>query len=173
MGMRWDPMRDAMSLREAMDRLLEDSFIGPRGAQRTGRAAQTLPIDLWETEDSLQVRVPLPGVKPEAEDLEITVHGNVLTIRADLPGVGSEEADEARGRGMRWIHREVPRGEATRTVELPMEVDAEKARAHFGDGLLLLTLPKAQAARPRQIKITPAEAAGNQARGAPQPNAEP
>jgi len=153
MGMRWDPFRDAMSLREAMDRLLEQSIISPRGGQ-AARGSVALPIDMWETTDSIEVRVPLPGVKPEAEDLDINIDGNVLTIRAQLPGVANEES-EATGQGIRWIHRELPRGEARRTVELPVAVDADAARAHFGDGLLLLTLPKAQTARPRRINVTP------------------
>lgn len=154
MGMRWDPFRDAMSLREAMDRLLEQSVISPRGGPSQGRAPLTLPIDLWETSDSLVVRVPLPGARPEDDDVDISVDGNVLTIRARLPGVAGEDS-EAPGQGIRWIYREVPRGEARRTVELPIAVDADKAEAHFGNGLLVLTLPKAQAARPRRITVTP------------------
>ena len=159
MATRWDPFRDAMSLREAMDRLLAESFVQPGGQSGTGRGAQVLPIDMWETEDSLVVRAPMPGAKVEADDVDIQIHQNVLTIRARLPGAGEEETEgkgsQERGRGMRWIHREVPRGEFARSVELPIAIDPENVRAHFGDGLLLLTLPKAQAARPRQIKITP------------------
>jgi HSP20 family protein len=154
MGMRWDPFRDAMSLREAMDRLLEQSVISPRGPGAQARGSLTLPIDLWETSDSLVLRVPLPGVKPEAEDLDISVDGNVLTIRASLPGVAGEDS-EAPGEGIRWIAREVPRGEARRRIELPIAVEADAATAHFANGLLLLTFPKAQAARPRRINVTP------------------
>ena len=160
MGMRWDPFREAMSLREAMDRLLEESVVRPGGRQAGARgAAQTLPIDMWETNDSLEVRAPVPGAKVDADDIDISIHNNVLTIRARLPGVANEETEgrgsEQRGQGIRWIHREVPRGEFSRTVELPIAIDPEKAHAHFGEGLLLLTLPKAQTARPRQIKVTP------------------
>ena len=160
MGARWDPFRDAMSLREAMDRLLEQSVISPRGAAGAARGTQTLAIDLWETSDSLVVRVPLPGVKPENEDVEISVDGSVLTIRARLPDAAGEggEADAATGgadKRVRWIAREVPRGDAQRSIELPVAVDADRAEAHFGNGLLLLTLPKAQAARPRRINVTP------------------
>jgi HSP20 family protein len=152
MAARWDPFRDAMSLREAMDRLLEQSIINPRGGP-SGRGTLTLPIDLWETTDSLVARVPLPGVKPD--DVDIDVNGNVLTIRTKLPGAAGEDS-EAPGEGIRWIYREVPRGEARRAVELPIAVDADAATARFADGLLVLTLPKAQAARPRRITVTPA-----------------
>jgi HSP20 family protein len=153
MAARWDPFRDAMSLREAMDRLLEQSIISPRGAQ-SARGTLTLPIDLWETSDSLVVRVPLPGAKPEADDVDIDVDGNTLTIKARLPGAAGEDS-EAPGEGIRWLFREVPRGEARRTVELPVAVDADAATARFANGLLVLTLPKAQSARPRRINVTP------------------
>ncbi len=151
MATRWDPFRDAMSLREAMDRLLEQSVISPRGGT-SARGGLTLPIDLWETSDSLVARVPLPGAKPEAVDID--VNGNVLTIRAQLPGAADEDS-QAPGQGVRWIYRELPRGEAQRSLELPVAVDADGATARFADGLLVLTLPKAQAARPRRITVTP------------------
>ena len=171
MSMHWHPLRDAMSLREAMDRLLEDSFIQPRGGQRAGREAQTLPIDMWEATDRLMVRTALPGAKPDADDVDITIDRGMLTIRARLPGAADEESEgrgsDARGHEVRWLYRELPRGEFTRTVELPIEVDPENARAHFGDGLLLLTLPKAQAARPRQIKVN--VGSGESSTGSEQP----
>jgi HSP20 family protein len=151
MGTRWDPFRDALSLREAMDRLLEESFVRP--GQRRGAVGQVLPIDMWETQDSLVVRAPMPGAKPEADDIDINVEGGVLSLRVRLPGAADEEEGTS-GRGIRWIHREIPRGEMTRTVELPIAVDPDRATAHFGAGLLELTLPKADVARPKQIKIT-------------------
>jgi HSP20 family protein len=151
MAARWDPFRDAMSLREAMDRLLEQSIINPRGGP-SARGAITLQVDLWETSDSLVARVPLPGVKPD--DVDIDVNGNVLTIRANLPAAAGEDP-EGDSEAVRWIYREVPRGEARRTLELPIAVDADAATARFADGLLVLTLPKAQTARPRRINVTP------------------
>ena len=156
MNARWDPFRDAMSLREAMDRLLEQSVISPRGGPGAGRGAQTLAIDLWETSDALVVRAPLPGVKSENE-VEISIDGTMLTIRARLPDAAGEggEAGEGTEQRVRWIAREVPRGEVQRSVELPVAVDADRATAHFGNGLLLLTLPKAQVGRPRRINVTP------------------
>ena len=172
MGMRWDPMREVMSLREAMDRLLEESVIRPRagGSPAGGRGGQTLPVDLWETNDSFILRAPMPGAKLEAGDVDVSIDQNVLTLRARLPGVANEESEgkgsNERGTGVRWILHEVPRGEFSRTVELPMAVDPEQVRAHFGDGLLLLTLPKAQAARPRQIKITAASPTSQHGGGA-------
>ncbi len=171
MGMRWDPMREVLSLREAMDRLLEESVIRPRtGSSAAGRGAQTLPLDVWETKDNFQVRVQTPGAKLEADDIDIGIDNATLTIRARLPGVANEESEEKgsdqRGTGIRWILHELPRGELTRTVELPSSVDSEGARAHYGDGLLVLTLPKQQAARPRQIKINAASPTEQHGEGA-------
>ena len=171
MNARWDPFRDALSLREAMDRLLEQSVISPRGPQGPGgptsRGGRPLPIDMWETPESIVVRAPLPGARPDDESLEINVEGNVLTIRAQLLG-GAEEGEEAgapgqaarggqagqAGRGFRWLVREIPRGEVSRVVELPVQVDADRASARFVNGLLELTLPKVQTARARRINVT-------------------
>lgn len=154
MSTRWDPFRDAMSLRDAMDRLLEQSVISPRGGHGPTRGATTLPLDLWETPDAVIARVPLPGIRPDDESIDVSVDGNVLTIRARMPGISGDDG-EAPDQGMRWIHREVPRGEVRRAVELPIAVDADRATAQFTHGLLQLTLPKLQPARPRKINVTP------------------
>ena len=181
MNARWDPFRDALSLREAMDRLLEQSVISPRGgpggqAGPTSRGGRPMPIDMWETADSLVVRAPLPGARADDESLEINVEGNVLTIRAQILG-GAEDAEDAAassrpgqggqaetggesgqpgqgGRGVRWLAREIPRGEVSRVIELPVQVDADRAGARFVNGMLELTLPKVQTARARRINVT-------------------
>ena len=158
----WDPFRNALTLREAMDRLFEHSVVQGHGGQQApaaGGRAQPLPIDMWETAESLVVRAPMPGAKVEAGDIDISVHRDVLTIRVRLPEAADEKPD-TQGRGIRWLHREIPRGEFARTVELPIPVNADKAEAHYGEGLLLLTLPKADAARPRQIKVNIGESGG-------------
>jgi len=171
MNARWDPFRDALSLREAMDRLLEQSVVSPRGAGpggATARGGQPLPIDMWETADSIVVRAPLPGARADEGSLDVSVEGNVLTIRAQILAGADEEHDQAApgqgnptnadpgqaGRGVRWIVREIPRGEVSRVVELPTGVDADRASARFANGLLELTLPKVQTARARRINVT-------------------
>ncbi|MGE3268210.1 MAG: Hsp20/alpha crystallin family protein [Chloroflexota bacterium] len=190
MNARWDPFRDAVSLREAMDRLLEQSFISPRTGSRAGVHVSALPIDLWETADSLVARVALPGVTPDGDDVDISIDGNVLTIRATLPEAATDAEHQARsqtdgeaatgssGSGssasgssetpqregaqtsqssprVRWITRELTRGEVGRSIELPVAVDADGATARFSAGLLVLTIPKARATRPRRITVTP------------------
>jgi HSP20 family protein len=140
--MRWQPFSELMSLRDAMDRLFDEMFFQPT---RTGRAgAMTLPIDMHETDKDLIVRAPLPGVKPE--DVEITVSGDTLTIRGEL------KRDEKVQRE-NYFYQEWRYGQFTRTVALPKAVQADKASAHFEDGVLTLTLPKAEEAKVRRIEI--------------------
>ena len=162
MNARWDPFRDALSLREAMDRLLEQSVVSPRGGGPggpTARGGRPLPIDMWETADSIVVRAPLPGARADEGSLDVNVEGNVLTIRAQVLAGADDEREEGgqpgqAGRGVRWIVREIPRGEVSRVVELPVQVDADRATARFANGLLELTLPKVQTARARRINVT-------------------
>jgi HSP20 family protein len=75
---RWDPFRDVISLREALNSLVEESFVRPGSPPSTGWAA-SLPLDVAETEGEFVIKASLPGIKPE--DVQITVHGDTLTIR--------------------------------------------------------------------------------------------
>ncbi|HEX6123374.1 MAG TPA: Hsp20/alpha crystallin family protein, partial [Ktedonobacterales bacterium] len=77
---RWDPLGDMMSLRDAMDRLLHESFVMPSGMASSG-GRQALPLDVIENDDNYVVSAWLPGVKPD--DVQITVQGNTLTIRGE------------------------------------------------------------------------------------------
>jgi HSP20 family protein len=145
---RWNPFREMMSLREAMDRLLEDSVVRPTGlaqGTRAGGESFGFPMDVSERDDNYVVRASLPGVKPD--DVQITVQGDTLHIR------GETKQENERRDGERWITREHRSGRFERVVTLPTAVDTEKAEARFDNGVLELTLPKAEALRPRQIKI--------------------
>jgi len=141
---RWDPFRETISLRDAMNSLLQESFIRPGGMQGQNGGATTLPLDIAENENEFVVKASLPGVKPE--DVQITVHGNTLTIR------GESRAEEEK-KGEHWHIRERRHGAFQRSVSLATPVDSDKAQAHYDNGVLTLTLPKSEAARPRQIKI--------------------
>jgi len=140
---RWDPFREAISLRDAMDSLLQESFVRPGGMPaQAGYAA--MPLDVCEAEDEFVVKAALPGIKPE--DVQITVQGDTLTIR------GESKAEEEK-KGERWHLRERRSGSFQRSVALSSPVDPDKARAHFEHGVLTLTMPKSEAAKPRQIKV--------------------
>jgi HSP20 family protein len=140
---RWDPFREAVSLRDAMNSLLQDSFVRPNGLSAP-TAPAALPLDVSETEDAFVVKASLPGIKPE--DVEITVQGDTLTIRGE-----SQAEDEKKGE--HWHLRERRFGSYQRSVSLATPVNSDRAQASYEHGVLTLTLPKSEAAKPRQIKI--------------------
>jgi len=140
---RWDPFREAVSLGDAMNLLFRESFVRPSsGTGQSGLA--TLPLDVSENENEFVVKASLPGVKPE--DVQITVHGDTLTIRAET------KAEEEK-KGERWHLRERRSGSFQRSLSLATPVNSDKAQAQFEHGVLTLVLPKSEQAKPRQIKV--------------------
>jgi HSP20 family protein len=139
----WEPFREAVSLRDAMNSLLQESFVRPAGGHGHS-AAVALPLDVAENENEFVVKASLPGFKPE--NVQITIQGDALSIRA-------EAKTEEEQKGDRWHLRERRSGSFQRSLALGTPVDSEKAHADFEHGVLTLTLPKAEASKPRQIKI--------------------
>jgi HSP20 family protein len=144
---RWDPWGDIVSLREAMNNLLEESFVRPRPGVSGPGMASSLALDVKETPDRFIVTASVPGVA--SSDIDITVLGDTLRIR----GERKDETEES-GEGGRWLLRERRFGSFERTVSLPALVNPEEARADFKDGVLTITLPKADVAKPRSIPVT-------------------
>lgn len=142
---RWDPWGDLVSLREAMNNLLEESFVRPRPGASAGTPAG-LAIDVRETADAFVVAASVPGVN--SDDVDITVLGDVLRIRGER-----REPAEQDGQNGRWIIRERRVGAFERTVSLPTTVKSDAASAEFADGVLTVTLPKAEEAKPRSIPV--------------------
>jgi HSP20 family protein len=140
---RPSPFGELMSLRSAMDRLFEDSFVRRPFGDFDQLGA--LPLDVTSTADALIVEAALPGFKPE--DVEITVENNTLTIRGDL----RQERNEGEGEN---LVQEIRRTSVSRTVALPAGLEADKATASFENGMLKLSFPKAEAIKPRQIRIS-------------------
>lgn len=145
---RWDPFREVVSLSDAVNSLLRESFVRPGAGMSGGLAA--LPLDVVENENEFVVRASLPGIKPE--DVQITVHGDTLTIR------GEQKAEEEK-KGETWHLRERRLGAFQRSLALNTPIDPDKADAKFEHGVLTLTLPKSERAKPRQIKVGGAGAA--------------
>jgi len=142
----WDPFEQALTLREAMDRLLQDSFVRPpSGSNTRGNQGMMLPLDIHESEDTYTVQASLPGVKPE--DVQIQITGDTVTIRGEIKDTREEK------RGDQVIMRERRTGILARTISLPMPVDADRAEAKFENGVLTLTLPKSEQAKPRRISV--------------------
>ncbi|MGZ3431917.1 MAG: Hsp20/alpha crystallin family protein [Isosphaeraceae bacterium] len=138
----WEPLREMVSLRDAMNSLLQESFVRPVGLM--GNGAALLPLDIAETEDEFIVKASLPGVRPE--DVHITAHGDTLTIRGEMKG-------EEEKKGEHYHLRELRQGHFQRTVTLSTPISADKAQAQFENGVLTLKLPKAEESKPKEIKI--------------------
>lgn len=151
MSMIWkDPTDMFLPLRQAMDRLLEGSFIWPgRFDLFTG---QTFPIDVYESKDQQQyvVEATMAGFKPE--EIQITAEGGALTIHA----AKKQEKQEEKGG---YVRRERYEGEMTRVVTLPGAFDASNVEATYEHGVLMVRVPKAEGAKPRQIPVKVKEAA--------------
>ena len=140
---RWDPFTD---LRGTMDRLFDEGFSRPwrlLGAEQTPQEL-AFPLEVSETDGAIDVKASLPGVKPE--EVEVSIQNDVLSIR----GEHKEEAEEKK---RDYYRREIRYGSFHRSVALPAAVNADKAEATYDNGVLKLHLPKADAIKPKQIKV--------------------
>ncbi len=143
---RRDPFSDIVSLRDAMDRLFEESFVRRfDGGRLLGIEGQPLALDVYETDENLMVEASLPGINPD--EVDISVEGDRLTIKGETK---REEEKEEKGK---YHFRERRYGAFQRTLSLPVEVNADKAEATFENGVLKLTLPKVEQAKPKHIKL--------------------
>ena len=138
-------LRDFMSLRDSMDRLFEDRWVSP-GNWLTWSSTGTydVPIDVYETADEIVVRAVVSGAR--AEGIDVQFQGGVLTLRAKTE---QPELPE----GAKWLVHEMTPAEYIRQITLPRAVDADKAATTFENGVLTLTLPKTEDAKPKQIKV--------------------
>jgi len=130
-----------MTLREAMDHLFDDAFTRPL----TLRDGWSVPaVDMYQTDDEVVVKASIPGFK--AEDVQINVTGDILTLRGEV-----KQEDEKKDKA--WHIREQRWGSFERSVALPTEVIADKAKAEFENGILSITLPKAEEVKPKTITV--------------------
>jgi HSP20 family protein len=132
-----------VTLREAMDRLFEDTLVRPNAPATTG--GLRLALDVAESENGYRVWATLPGVTPE--DLDVSILGDTVRIAGEIKGTAPRD-------GERWLVRERREGRFERTFSLSMPIKADAVNASFEHGVLTLELPKVEAARPRQIKLT-------------------
>ena len=141
---RWDPFEEMTSLRDAMNQLVAESFVRPRGMA----AAFQPPLDLYETEHEYVVKLAAPGLKPD--NFDVTAQQNMLTIHGRTQD--EEEQDEQQD-GARYHIREQRFGEFSRTIRFPTQVDAEKIQASLSNGILTIRVPKAESAKPKRINV--------------------
>jgi HSP20 family protein len=137
------PRNDLMSFSRAVDRFFDDATFRPLAWG--GPVEARLPLDVTSDEDAVTIEAALPGVHPD--DVEITVHQDNLTIAV------KEQASREQKEGER-VYRELRRSSGSRTLTLPSGMDTENATASFDNGMLRLSIPRAEAAKPRQIPVT-------------------
>jgi HSP20 family protein len=138
---RWDPVREMAGMRDEMGRIFDDFFSrSPISYEGYG----TMELDMMQTEDDVVVKASMPGVKPD--DIDISVSGDTLTIR------GETKSEEEVKKADYHLH-EIRQGSFARSVLLPCPVVSDKAKAEFENGILKLTLPKAEEVKPKTITI--------------------
>ncbi len=142
--MRWDPVRESLSLRDAMDRLFEQSIVRPLAWPASTENISALALDVLEDDEDVTVRASIPGVDPE--DIDISITGDVLSIQGET----REEKEKERGD---YHLRERRYGAFQRAIRLPERVDADAAEAEFENGVLTLTLPKVEEAKPKKVEV--------------------
>lgn len=135
--------QDALTLREAMNQLFEESFVAPQCArQEASGQAQPIPVNIFQAADNVVVFAPMPGLQPE--DVEMHVSENILHIHGKKRG--SEERRDL-------LLHEWTVGPYQRSVQLPEDVDVESARASLDNGVLVVTFNKSERSKPRRIQV--------------------
>jgi HSP20 family protein len=134
------PYRRMARMREAMDRLVEENFPNTE----TNEREMVLAIDVKGNEDAYEISAFLPGVEPE--DINVEVLNNTVTIRGEFKDLEREDD--------KYLVSELPVGKFSRVITLPAPLDPGKAEATLKNGVFMLTVPKAEAHRPKAIKIS-------------------
>ncbi len=140
---RWEPFRDLLSAQREFDRLFREAF-GSFGEGEVSTRTWAPAVDIYETGNDIVVRAELPGIKPD--EVEVKVEDNTLYLKGERKFEKETKEDN--------YHRiERTYGSFARSFSLPNSIDAEKVAAEYKDGLLTLTLPKREEAKPKTIKI--------------------
>ena len=140
---RWNPVRDMITLRETMDQLFNDAYTRNR-EYRAQPPAWQLPVDAYATEDAIVLVADVPGLKPE--ELDVTLEGDTLTIRGEV---------KPRPENQNYLLRERLTGRFERVLTINTPIEANKVEATFEGGIVQIVLPKAEAVKPKQIKVNP------------------
>lgn len=164
-----NPVREFATLANAMNRAFgvdvaagyDYARNGGHNGHNVAQSKMRLPVDIWTEEEAFIITAYVPGVDPEA--VEITMEGEELTIRGSFPTLAqpaapasegeSEAAEQPVENKREYIKRELYRGAFERRMTINVPVDVEKIEATYEHGVLTLRLPKAEAVRPKQIKV--------------------
>ncbi|UCD48231.1 MAG: Hsp20/alpha crystallin family protein [Deltaproteobacteria bacterium] len=143
---RWlDPFRDLSSIQERMNQIFEDALARSRGREEGLRSGMWTPaVDIYESNDSVVVKAELPGV--EKDQISVEVKDGILSLRGER-----KFEKEVKEESYHRIERSY--GSFQRSFSLPVSVDQEKVTAQFKNGVLEVTLPKKEQAKPKQIQV--------------------
>jgi HSP20 family protein len=142
---RWDPFRELSSLQERMNRLFSDFRVRtPLGEEEITQGAWVPPVDIYETSDSIVLEAELPGLTKD--NIVVEVKDSTLTLKGD-----KKFEREVKEENYHRVERSY--GGFQRAFTLPSTVQQDKVKAKFRDGILEITIPKAEEAKPKQIKV--------------------
>ena len=140
---RWDPFRELESLQEGVNRLFQESMVRPRRDVPTARVWAP-PVDVMEDEDKIFVKAEIPGMKKEEIDIEMT--GDTLTIKGERKFELEEKKEN-------FVRVERSYGSFQRSFTIGVPVKAAEVKAGYKDGILEITIPKAEEVKPKKVEI--------------------
>ncbi|MCA1595128.1 MAG: Hsp20/alpha crystallin family protein [Chloroflexi bacterium] len=138
-----DPFQRTLPLRRLLDRMLEDMRYQQEESAHREPDGQAIPVNVFHTPDQIVLVAPMPGASPD--DIEVSVAGDTVHLRAEFRGPHQEEKQ--------YILREWTYGPYERSIQLPFGVDAERTNASFNNGVLVLNLPKRDVTRPHRVRL--------------------
>jgi len=141
---KWDPLRDLLSIQDRMNRLFEQTLSRSRAEEGIAASTWSPAVDIYETPESIVMKAELPSLS--REDIEIHIRDNTLTLRGERR-FAKEVQQET------YLRIERAYGAFQRSFTLPATIQQDKIRAVFRDGVLELTLPKAEEAKPKKVAI--------------------
>ena len=141
---RWEPFRDLVTAQRDLDRLFRDAFSSQLGETELSTRSWAPPVDIYETEDAIVLKAELPGVDPK--DVDVRVEDNTLYLKG-------ERKFEKEVKEQNYHRVERSYGSFARSFSLPNSISTDKVKAEFKDGMLTLTMPKREEAKPKTIKI--------------------
>lgn len=142
---RWDPFRDIITLRERMDKMFEDSLARFRMPEEETMPTFWSPaVDIYETDENIVVKAELPGV--DKKEVSVEVKDNTLILKGER-----RREKEVKEENYHRVERSF--GTFMRSFSIPVTVRQDQVKARFKDGVLEVTLPKAEEAKPKQVKV--------------------
>jgi len=141
---RWEPFRNLLGTQREFDRLFREAFTPFFGETELSTRSWAPPVDIYETENNIVLKAELPGIDPK--DVEIRVEDNTLYLKGER-----KHEKEVKEENYHRVERSY--GSFARSFSLPNSIDADKVKAEYKDGLLTLSMPKREEAKPKTIKI--------------------